>query len=126
MEDWLLPSTELVEMIHDTVLNPGELTGLARDKSLSGALARVENRLAYGMIGDIFDLAAAYAMAVAQGHCFNDGNKRTAYRVMLAVLDLNGAREPDVSPDILGDKIIALAQGIIDDANLADWLRGGA
>ena len=39
-------TAELVELIHDQVLNPGELSGRARDKSLEGALARVENRLA--------------------------------------------------------------------------------
>lgn len=123
MSEWLLPSTEMVEAIHDAVLNPGELPGRAQDKSLDGALARVENRLAYGMIQDVFDLAAAYAMAVAQGHCFNDANKRTAYRTMLVVLDLNGAREPDVPDHVIGQKIIALAQGLIDDGDLSDWLR---
>ncbi|WBU52182.1 type II toxin-antitoxin system death-on-curing family toxin [Paracoccus sp. SCSIO 75233] len=124
MTDWLLPSADMVEMIHDTVLNQGELTGMARDKSLSGALARVENRLAYGMIDNVFALAAAYAMAISQGHCFNDANKRTAYRVMQIVLDMNGAAEPDVTEDVMGQKIIALAQGKIDDGDLADWLRG--
>ena len=122
MAEWLLPSAELVEIIHDAVLNPGELSR----KSLEGALARVENRLAYGMIGDIFDLAAAYAMAAAQGHCFNDANKRTAYRTMQVVLDMNGAREPDVAEDVIGQKIIALAQGLIDDGDLAEWLRDTA
>ncbi len=63
------------------MLNPGELTGRARDKSLEGALARVDNRLAYGLIVDVFDLAAATAVAIAQGHCFNDANKRTAHPV---------------------------------------------
>ncbi|MBU3030822.1 type II toxin-antitoxin system death-on-curing family toxin [Paracoccus sp. XHP0099] len=113
----------MVEIIHDAVLNPGELTGTALDKSLEGALARVENRLAFGMIDDVFALAAACAKAVAQGHCFNDANKRTAYRVMLIVLDMNGAREPGVPEDIIGQKIIALAQGKIEDGDLADWLR---
>lgn len=123
MRSWLLPTTEMVEMIHDAVLNPGELAGRALDKSLDGALVRVEDRLAYGMIGDLFDLAAAYAMAVAQRHCFNDANKLTAFRVMQVVLDLNGAREPDVPENVIGQKIIALAQGMIDDADLAEWLR---
>jgi len=59
----LLPA-DLVEAIHDAVLNPGELPGRARDNSLDGALARVENRLAYGMVADAFDLAAAYAVAI--------------------------------------------------------------
>ncbi|WP_207102682.1 type II toxin-antitoxin system death-on-curing family toxin [Paracoccus shandongensis] len=126
MTEWLLPSAEMVETIHDVVLNEGELLGRAQDKSLEGALARVENRLAYGMIGDVFDLAAAYAMAIAQGHCFNDANKRTAYRTMQIVLDMNGAREPDVPDDIIGQKIIALAQGLIDDGDLAEWLRDRA
>lgn len=126
MNDWLLPSAEMVEMIHDAVLNPGELTGRALDKSLDGALSRVENRLGYGLIDDIFDLAAAYAMAIAQGHCFNDANKRTAYRVMQITLDMNGAREPEVPEDVVGQKIIALAQGLIDDGGLAEWLRGAA
>ena len=55
---FLLLTEEDVDALHDLVLNPGELPGRARDKSLDSALARVENRLAYGMIGDVFDLAA--------------------------------------------------------------------
>lgn len=121
--EYLLPSAEMVEEIHDIVLNPGELPGRARDKSLESALARVENRLAYGMIEDVYALAAAYAMAIAQGHCFNDANKRTAYRVMQVVLDWNGGTEPDVPEDVMGQQIIALAQGHIDDGDLAEWLR---
>ncbi|SEH67333.1 type II toxin-antitoxin system death-on-curing family toxin [Paracoccus alkenifer] len=121
-----LPSAELVAEIHDIVLNPGELPGRARDKSLDGALARVENRLAYGMIEDVYALAAAYAMAIAQGHCFNDANKRTAFRLMQVILDWNGGSEPDVPAHVIGDRIIALAQGLIDDGHLADWLRDGA
>lgn len=121
----LLLSPDQVEALHDMVLNPGELQGRARDKSLEGALARVDNRLLYGMIEDAFDLAAAYAAAVAQGHCFNDGNKRTAYRTMLVSLTLNGIR---ISHDTeeTGQKIIALAQGVIDEATFADWLRARA
>ena len=62
-------SSELAEWIHDPVLNPGELPGLALNKSLAGALGRAENRLAYDMIGDANDLTATYAIAIAQGHC---------------------------------------------------------
>jgi len=114
-----------VEALHDLVLNPGELTGRARDKSLEGALARVDNRLIYGMIGDVFDLAAAYATAIATGHCFNDGNKRTAYRTMLVLLHLKGIRITHETQDA-GDRIIALAQGLIAEEDLAAWLRNSA
>ena len=122
---FLLLSAEQVETIHDRILNPGELQGRARDKSLDGALGRVDNRLVYGMIGDVFDLAAAYAAAIATGHCFNDGNKRTAYRCMIVCLALNGIRIEHETNDI-GDRIILLAQGKIDESDLAAWLRGAA
>ena len=85
---FLLLSAQQIVDLHDGVLNPGELQGMAKDKSLDGALSRVENRLSYGMITDVFALATAYAMAVAQGHCFNDGNKRTAYRTLIVSLFL--------------------------------------
>lgn len=120
-----LLTPDLVRAIHDEVLNPGELAGEARDKSLEGALGRVDNRLAYGMIGDIFDLAAAYAVAVATGHVFNDANKRTAFRVMNAALAFNGVRIAwDV--DEIGPLIVAVAQGAVDEMDLAAWLRGKA
>jgi len=115
-------SAELVEAIHDAVLNPGELPGRARDKSLEGALARVDNRLAYGMIADVFDLAAAYAAAIAQGHCFNDGNKRTAHQSMDVCLDLNGV-EIRWDHEEIGQQIIRLAQGRIEEDEMAAWLR---
>ena len=115
-------SAELVELIHDQVLNPGELSGRARDKSLEGALARVENRLAYEMISDAYDLAAAYAVAIAQGHCFNDANKRTAHQAMDVCLDLNGVQINWTATEI-GPVIIRAAQRLLDEGELADWLR---
>lgn len=117
-----LLTPELVIDIHDPVLNPGELAGLALDKSLDGALARVENRLAYGMIDDAYDLAAAYAIAIAQGHCFNDANKRTAFRAMVAVLAFNGVRSNWIATEI-GPVIIRAAQRLLDEGELAHWLR---
>ena len=115
-------TTALVIRVHDEVLNPDELPGLDRDKSLEGALARVDNRLVYGMIHDIYDLAAAYAVAIAQGHCFDDGNKRTAFRSMMAVLEGNGI-DTDLSAETIGPVIIRAAQGLMDEAELGLWLR---
>ena len=117
-----LLTVDIVIAIHNAVLNDGELTGLALDKSLEGALARVDNRLAYGMIEDAYDLAAAYAITIAQGHCFNDANKRTAYRAMQTCLDLNGLPFPDNEAEI-GPVIIRAAQRLLDEGELADWLR---
>ncbi|MEL6242781.1 MAG: type II toxin-antitoxin system death-on-curing family toxin [Pseudomonadota bacterium] len=118
-----LLSVDLVIAIHDEVLNPGELPGFALDKSLDGALARVDNRMAYGMVEDVLDLAAAYAVAIAIGYCFNDANKRTAYESMVVCLQLNDiVLRPVV--DAIGPIIIEVAQGNMDEATLAKWLRG--
>ncbi|MDB9856800.1 type II toxin-antitoxin system death-on-curing family toxin [Amylibacter sp.] len=117
-----LLSPRIVELLHDSALNPGELQGRAQDKSLESTLARVDNRLAYGMIEDEYDLAAAYATAIACGHCFNDGNKRTAFRSMNAVLRLNGVHIKWNTTEI-GDAIIRLAQGHMHDEDLATFLR---
>ena len=95
---------------------------MAGDKSLEGALSRVENRLNYGLVEDIYSLAASYAVAVSQAHCFNDGNKRTAFQVMDLILDLNGINVTwDV--EVVGQKIVLLSQSKLDAADLAQWLR---
>ena len=118
-----LPLTaEQVGTLHDMVLNPGERPGRARDKSLEEALSRVDNRLAYGMIGDVFDLAAADATAVATGHCSMTGTIGTAYRVMIVCLKINGVGISDETGEV-GSRIVALAQGLNGAEEMAEWLR---
>ena len=71
---------------------------------------------------DIYSLAASYAVAVSQAHCFNDENKRTAFQVMDITLDLNGINVTwDV--EVVGQKIVLLSQSKLDEADLAQWLR---
>ena len=119
---WHLLSIKDVLDLHDDVLNPKELVGLAGDKSLEGALGRVDFRITYGRIQDEFDLAAAYAVAISQGHVFNDGNKRTAFSAMDMCLVINGVVLVwDMKA--VGDIIIEVAQGKLDEDELAAWLR---
>lgn len=119
---FLLLSVDHIIAIHDEVLEPNELQGMAGDKSLEGALSRVENRLNYGLIEDIYSLAASYAVAVSQAHCFNDGNKRTAFQMMDLILDLNGIHAVWGVEEV-GQKIVLLSQSKLDEADLAQWLR---
>jgi death-on-curing family protein len=66
--------------------------------------------------------AASYAVAISQAHCFNDGNKRTAFQVMDLILDLNGMHAVwDVEE--AGQKIVLLSQSKLDEVDLAQWLR---
>ena len=118
----ILLTTDVVLAIHDRVLNEGELQGMAGDKSLDGAMGRVGNRVAYGVVDDPFALAAAYAEAISQGHCFADGNKRTAYEAMAVCLEINGYLL-DFQPADIGDRIVLLAQRKLEAGDLAAWLR---
>ena len=113
---------ETVIAIHDDVINSNELQGLAPDKSLESCLMRVDNRLNYGMVDDVFSLAAIYASCIATGHCFNDANKRTAANAMDVCLVLNGI-ELNFAEESLGNIIILIANGNRDDTYLARWLR---
>ncbi len=119
---FVLISPDQIVEVHDLILGERELQGLAADKSLSSAIGRVENRLHFGLINDVYELAAAYATAISQAHCFNDGKKRTAFQVMDLVLDLNGVHIA-WNVEEIGDQIVLLAQSKLDEARFADWLR---
>ena len=119
---FVLLTIDDVVAIHDYVLDDHELQGRAAGKFLDGALGRVENRLDYGLITDVFDLGASYAAAISRAHCFNDGNKRTAFQMMDVVLDLNGV-QMTWDTEVIGQKMVLLAQSKLDDAGFADWLR---
>ena len=119
---FVLLTVDDVIAVHDYVLSDHESQGLAGGKFLDGALGRVENRLNYGLIEDVFDLGASYAAAISQAHCFNDGNKRTAFQVMDVVLDLNGVQMA-WETEVIGQKIVLVAQSKLDDVSFAEWLR---
>jgi len=116
-------SSEKVIAIHEqVVVGSSELQGMALNKSIESVLARVDNRVAYGMIEDVFELAACYACYIAVGHVFNDGNKRTAFTAMDTCLRINGI-ELDFDTARASEMIVKAAQGIVDEEELAEWLR---
>ena len=118
----MLLSVDHIIAIHDEVLELNNFQGIGGDNSLEGALSKVDNRLNYGLIEDIYSLAASYETAISQAYCFNDGNKRTAFQVIDLILDLNGINAIwDVEE--VGQKIVLLSQSKIDEADLAQWLR---
>ena len=115
-------TAEQVVAIHERVIRGHELHGVANNRSVEAVIGRVENRLAYGLIGDVYELAACYACYIAVGHCFHDANKRTAHTAMQIILKLNGI-QLDYDIETLGDMIIKAAQGIVEETELADFLR---
>ena len=125
MVQFVVIDIENVILIHDAVIGKKELRGLAKDKSLEATLERVYNRLQYGFISDVFDLAACYETFIAKGHCFNDANKRTSAAVLFFILNENGIEIDFPSLD-LGDWIIAISSDKKTEIELAGWLRSQA
>lgn len=117
-------SRGLALAIHDRQLaEHGGGSGVRNAGLLDSALARPQQRYAYGdPPPDLADLAAALAFGLARNHPFVDGNKRTtavACEVFLVLNDASlDATDVELYPVYLG-----LAEGSLDEAAFADWLR---
>jgi death on curing protein len=75
---WDFLSRQLVEAMHrEQLRRHGGAEGLRDPGALESALARAENKAAYGC-EDICELAAAYLFGLSKNHAFVDGNKRIA------------------------------------------------
>ena len=113
-----------VVTVHDEIIAAfGGLGGYANAGrgGVEAALLRVSNRAHYADLNDILGIAGLYAEALARGHVFNDGNKRTALACSLAYLetqDIRVRRDP-----ILEDATVMLANGAWDYRDFA-WLLG--
>jgi death-on-curing protein len=80
----------IVLAIHDEQLSEhGGPPGIRDENGLESALARPLHLLTYNN-PDLFDLAASYAVGLAQRQHFFDGNKRVSAVVTELFLDLNG------------------------------------
>lgn len=114
---------DVVLAIHDRQLaEHGGLAGVRDGGLLDSALARPQNRHAYG-IENIDELASAYAYGIARNHPFLDGNKRTAWAVARTFMAMNGQRlVPDRAQAV--ESMVLLAEGLLDEAGFAAWLAG--
>lgn len=87
---WEFLTRQSVEAIHvEQLRRHGGATGLRDENALESALARPENKAAYGD-PSVQELAAAYLFGLARNHAFVDGNKRTAIVAAGTFLAVNG------------------------------------
>lgn len=116
-------TTGEVIKIHDDILdNSGGLAGISLDKSLEAALNRAENYSFYEDINDLFEIASIYCIAIAQGHLFNDGNKRTAFSVVYNFLEINGYELDAKSEDIV-EIMLEVAEKKLTKKELSKWIK---
>jgi len=121
--EWVWPLETVVRAIHGAQLaEHGGGTGLRDEGLLKAALARPQTRWDYDQTADAACLAALYAAGIVRNHPFVDGNKRTAFVVMLLFLSLNGWDLTADDADCV-NMIEALAAGTLTEPALETWIR---
>ena|SRR5689334_7003748 len=122
MTEWRWIGEPLILAIHDEqIAEHGGRAGLRDHGLLQSALARPINRAAYDD-PDAFDLAAAYAFAIARDHPFVDGNKRVAFIAALVFL-LDNGYELHLDDASVVPIMLAVSEGTMSEAQLAAWMR---
>lgn len=109
---------EINTLILDT--EPG-MRGVINIPLLQGALARVDNAIAYEGLEDVFEIAAKYVACIAVAHSLPDANKRTGLAVGLEYLSLNDY-ELTLDNDFLADAVRDLVTGELEELDFADVL----
>ena len=110
--------------IHERQLaEHGGSAGVREDGLLDSALARPQQLHAYGdPPPNLAALAASLAYGLARNHPFVDGNNRTAHVAYRVFLALNDA-ELQASGEEKYLAMLGLAEGSLDEATFAAWLR---
>ncbi|WP_448310671.1 type II toxin-antitoxin system death-on-curing family toxin [Pantoea sp. PGP6] len=116
-------SAQEVIGFHDRLLTllPG-IPGMPDPERAEAIIHRVQNQLYYENVTDIYALAAIYLVAIARGHIFNDGNKRTAFFVAMVFLNRNGIAIRD-EDDELEELTVSAATGAVTPDQVAAVLR---
>ncbi|HRC39719.1 MAG TPA: type II toxin-antitoxin system death-on-curing family toxin [Rubrivivax sp.] len=120
--NWRWVDRRALLLLHaDSLAEHGGAVGLRDEGLLDSALARPLNLAAYGE-PDFAALAASYGVGLAKNHAFVDGNKRAAFLAVGLFLALNGQRLVASQVEAT-TTMLALAEGSLDEAGFADWIR---
>jgi death-on-curing protein len=121
-----LELTDILEIHRSRIELYGGSTGLRDFGMLQSAIAQPQAGFGERYLHvDVYEMAAVYWYHIAKNHAFIDGNKRTALAACLVFLDFNNINI-DVDPYKLEEFTIALAEGKVDKAEAAAFLRQSA
>jgi death on curing protein len=122
MKAWTWLDGDVLRAVHDEQLAEHGGAAGVRDLGLfESALARAPNLAHYGS-PDVAELAAAYGFGLARNHPFIDGNKRTAFVALELFLQCNGHQLLAEDANCVVT-MLAVAEGTLDEAALAQWIR---
>lgn len=108
-----------VAAVHDEIIRQ---TGVGRAgvhlERLESVLGRIDQQIYYNQIENIYEIAAWYGIALAKGHAFVDGNKRTGLATMLTFLEIQGV---DIQYDAgLDDLMVDIVESQDEHETLAE------
>jgi len=88
---YIFISVDIILDLNDLLLNSSKnaVHNLHIVTKLESAVRAVESFYLYHQESDVYEIAARYAYHIALGHCFIDGNKRTALLTTILFLNLN-------------------------------------
>lgn len=115
-------ATEVVDFHRRIMLISPGMPGVSDADRATAIISRVHNLAHYEGMTNVFDLAACYLVAIARGHIFNDGNKRTAFFTAMVFLSRNGILIRD-DGDELEKLTVRVATGELRMEELAVRLR---
>lgn len=118
-----LVSSADVEAIHDAMISEYGGTPGVKDKRLLRSIVAKQLRAIVRGDPSLPSVAASLARGLARGGPFLDGNKRTAFGCLIAILDANGAAY-DFDPVEAHQVFTWLADGRVTEKELAAWIRG--
>lgn len=118
----LISASEVIAF-HDRILNVlAGVSGMSEPGRAEAIIHRVQNRVYYEGVEDLYELAATYWVAIARGHIFNDGNKRTSLFITTVFLARNGILIRDEGSE-LEELTVKAATGEMAPEELAQQLR---
>lgn len=119
---WQFLVRRTVEAMHaEQLRRHGGAHGIRDENAFESALARAENKAAYGE-PTIYELAAAYAFGIVRNHAFVDGNKRTAIVAAGTFLLINGYVLA-ADNGTFYEFVMSLAAGEIDEEGAAAFFH---
>ena len=110
--------------IHKIVIEKfGGSQGIRDINGLESALARPFQTFRGGeLYSSIEEKAAAIGESIIMNHLFVDGNKRTGYLLMEAILRY-GNKKISVNNDLLYQFVISISTGEIKFNKIVEWLK---
>ena len=120
--NWL-PLEEVLEINREAVAKTGEAYLLRDQGLLESALAKPLNHYHYNGVDDIVVLAVVLLTGIAQNHCFEQGNKRTAFTAAVMFLLANGYQLVAADSEGLGEFVTKLVAGETSVDSFTETLR---